>query len=74
MRATLILNPRSGKKRALSVRETARTLAKEFDVDLTEKVIEGPGHGTRLAQEAAAAGADESGGEGVAVDAPVDGD
>lgn len=56
MRATLILNPRSGKKRALSVRETARTLAKEFDVDLTEKVIEGPGHGTRLAQEAAAAG------------------
>lgn len=56
MKATLILNPRSGKKRALSVRETARMLAKELGVDLTEKVIEGPGHGTRLAQEAADAG------------------
>ena len=56
MLATLILNPRSGKKRALSVRETARAIAKELGVELTERLIEGPGHGTILAQEAAAAG------------------
>ena len=56
MKATLILNPRSGKRRALSVRETARAMAKELGVELAEKVIEGPGHGTRLAAEAAAVG------------------
>lgn len=58
MKVTLILNPRSGKKRALTVRETALALAKELGVDLTEKVIEGPGHGTLLAQEAAASAQD----------------
>lgn len=58
MRATMILNPRSGKRRAMSVRETARALAKELGVEITEKVIEAPGHGTVLAREAVAAGHD----------------
>lgn len=58
MRATLILNPRSGKKRALGVREIAGRVAQELGVDLTEKVIDGPGDGTRFAQEAVAAGQD----------------
>ena len=56
MKATLILNPRSGKKRAMSVRENARAIAKELGVELTEKVIEAPGHGTQLAREAVAIG------------------
>ena len=56
MRATLILNPRSGKRRALTVRETARAIANELGVELTEKVIEAPGHGTRLAREAVESG------------------
>ena len=58
MRATIILNPRSGKKRALSVRETAIAMATELGVTLTVKVIDGPGHGTRLAQDAVASGQD----------------
>ncbi len=58
MRATLILNPRSGKKRALSVRETALAIAAELGVQLTVNVIDGPGHGTQLAQQAVAAGQD----------------
>ena len=56
MRATLILNPRSGKKRAMSVRESARALAKELSVELTEKVIEAPGHGTQLSRDAVESG------------------
>lgn len=56
MKATLILNPRSGKKRALGVRESARAIANELGVELTEKVIEAPGHGTQLAREAVESG------------------
>jgi diacylglycerol kinase (ATP) len=58
MKVTLILNPRSGKKRALTVREAAKRLATVHGVELTEAVIEAPGHGTQLAREAVAAGQD----------------
>jgi len=56
MRATLIMNPRSGKRRAMTVRECARALAGELGAELTECTIEAPGHGTALAREAVAAG------------------
>ncbi len=58
MKAALILNPRSGKQRAMSVREVAQAMATAHGVELTMRVIEGPGHGTELAREAAAAGVD----------------
>ncbi len=58
MRATLILNPRSGKRRAMSVLQSAQVMARELRVEITEKVIEGPGHGTELAREAVASGQD----------------
>lgn len=58
MKATLILNPRSGKRRALSVRELADHIAREHGVELIQRVIEAPGHGTELAKEAVAAGQD----------------
>ena len=56
MRVTLILNPRSGKGRAMNVREDARRIAKKLDVELTERTIEVPGHGTQFAREAIASG------------------
>jgi diacylglycerol kinase (ATP) len=56
MRVTLILNPRSGKGRAMSVRDDARRIARELDVELTERVIEAPAHGTQFAREAIASG------------------
>lgn len=54
----MILNPRSGKRRAMSVRETARAIGKELGASITEKIIEGPGHGTELAREAVGTGQD----------------
>jgi diacylglycerol kinase (ATP) len=56
MRATLILNPKSGKKRAMLVRADAHAMAKELGVELDEQVIEEPGHGTVLAAAAKNAG------------------
>ena len=58
MRATLILNPRSGKGRAPDVLELARALSRQLGVDLSERMIEGPGHGSELAREAVTAGHD----------------
>lgn len=58
MKVTMILNPRSGKRRALSVTVAARKLAEASGVELTEQVIQGPGHGTELAAQAAASGSD----------------
>ncbi len=40
----------------MSVPAIARAVADELGVDLTEKVIDGPGHGTRLAHEAVDSG------------------
>lgn len=67
MRATLILNPRSGKGRAPDVLELARALSRQLGVDLSERMIEGPGHGSELAREAVTAGHDRviaAGGDG----------
>jgi len=58
MKVTMILNPRSGKRRALSVTVAARKLAEASGVELAEEVIQGPGHGTELAAQAAASGSD----------------
>ncbi len=58
MKATIILNPRSGKKRALTIQDRAMSMAKELGVELTVRIIEGIGHGTELAKEAVASGAD----------------
>lgn len=58
MKITILLNPRSGKKRAMTVQDMAVLMAGEHGVELQMRVIEGPGHGTVLAQEAVAAGAD----------------
>jgi diacylglycerol kinase (ATP) len=56
MKAMLVMNPRSGKKQALSVRSLAERIASELDVALDIRTIEGPGHGTVLAKEAVAKG------------------
>lgn len=58
MRATLIMNPRSGKRRALAVAEEARRIAAKQGVTLTERVITKPGHGTEFARAAVSAGED----------------
>lgn len=58
MNITLILNPRSGKRKALTVLEAARGLAESLGHRLTERVIEGPGHGTELARAAVQEGAE----------------
>ncbi len=57
MKATLIYNPRSGKKRAPLILEVAPRIAAELDVELDIQAIEGPGHGTLLAEQAVAQGA-----------------
>lgn len=56
MKATLILNPKSGKRRAMTVRDTARSLARELGIDLVEQVIAAAGDGTRMARAAVEAG------------------
>ena len=58
MKATLLLNPRAGKKRALTVQDSARAIAKELGVHLDIQVITAPGEGTALARAAVDRGAD----------------
>lgn len=58
MKATLILNPRSGKRKAMTVQDIALVMAREHGVAVTLRVIERPGHGTELAKEAVESGAD----------------
>ena len=58
MKATLLLNPRAGKKRALTVQDSARTIAKELGVALDIRVITAPGEGTTMARTAVEQGAD----------------
>lgn len=53
-RAMLVMNPRSGKGRATRVREAAGRQAKVHGFELDLRTIDGPGHGTVLAREAAA--------------------
>ncbi|MEX1131714.1 MAG: diacylglycerol kinase family protein [Flavobacteriales bacterium] len=52
----LVMNPRSGKKMALSVRALAERIAAELGVQLDIRTVDGPGHGTVLAKEAVAKG------------------
>lgn len=56
MKAMLVMNPRAGKKRALTVRALAERIAAELGVTLTIHTIEGIGHGTELARQAVAEG------------------
>lgn len=58
MKATLILNPKSGKRQAMTVRAAAREQAKSLGIDLAEQVIERSGDGTRMARAAVEAGHD----------------
>jgi len=58
MKVTLLLNPRAGKKRALTVQDSARAIAAELGVTLDIQVITAPGEGTTLARSAVERGAD----------------
>lgn len=56
MRAMLVMNPRAGKRKALSVRTLAERIAGELGVSLSVHTIGGIGHGTELARQAVAEG------------------
>ncbi|MCW5900755.1 MAG: hypothetical protein KIT10_15970 [Flavobacteriales bacterium] len=56
MKAMLVMNPRAGKKQALTVQELAARIAAELGVTLTVHTIGGIGHGTELARQAVAEG------------------
>ncbi|MBK8948664.1 MAG: hypothetical protein IPM68_07320 [Flavobacteriales bacterium] len=58
MKAWLLLNPRAGRKRALTVRQAAERIAAELGWSLEVRVIEAPGQGATLAQEAVRNGAE----------------
>lgn len=67
MKVTLIINPRSGKGRAMSVRAVAERMTAVNGHTLNVRIIEGPGDGQRFAQEAVAAGIERvisAGGDG----------
>ena len=52
MKAMLIYNARSGKKRAPRILSIAEQVLREHPVELDVRAVEGPGHGTLLAREA----------------------
>ena len=52
----LVMNPRSGKKQALTVKSLAERMAAQLGVSLDIRTVDGPGHGTSLAKEAVAKG------------------
>ena len=56
MKAMLVMNPRAGKKRALTVRTLAERIAGELGVKMTLHTIKGIGHGAELAWQAVAEG------------------
>ncbi|MCC7503385.1 MAG: hypothetical protein IT229_12705 [Flavobacteriales bacterium] len=58
MKVTLLLNPRAGKKRALTVQDSARAIAHDLGIALHIQVITGPGEGTTMARAAVEQGAD----------------
>ncbi|MBS1569479.1 MAG: diacylglycerol kinase family lipid kinase [Bacteroidetes bacterium] len=57
MKTVVVINPRSGKGRAESLRNMAESIAKEHGHQGTVHTIAAPGDGTRFAQEAVASGA-----------------
>lgn len=67
MKVTLIINAKAGHHRAPEAVSIAQRLCDELCIDLTVVGINGPGHGTMLAREAVATGADRvlcAGGDG----------
>jgi YegS/Rv2252/BmrU family lipid kinase len=67
VKATLIINPFSGRQKAPAVREMAERIAREIGADLVVRTIAGPGDGARYAREAVGAGVDRvicAGGDG----------
>lgn len=58
MKAMLIYNARSGKKRAPRILSIAEQVLREHPVELDIRAVEGPGHGTLLAREAVDKGYD----------------
>ncbi len=56
MKVMLAMNPRSGKRKALTVRTLAERIASELSVEIDIRTVDGPGHGTVLAQEAVVKG------------------
>ena len=67
MKVTLIINPKAGHHRAPKAVGIAQRLCAVPGIELTVVAINGPGHGTELAREAVATGADRvlcAGGDG----------
>jgi diacylglycerol kinase (ATP) len=67
MKAAIIINPFSGKRRAPQVRRLAEWTARELGATLSVKIIQGPGHGIELARGAVSDGAERvlcAGGDG----------
>ena len=60
MKITVVINPRSGKKRAESLRGLAEQLGHEGGHELEFHTIAAPGDGKRFAEEAIATGMDLS--------------
>lgn len=58
MRATIIYNPRSGKKHAPRIKTIAAGMAQELGTELQLREIEGPGHGRELALKAVRSGSE----------------
>ncbi len=57
MKASVLLNPRAGRKRALTVQQAAERIAAELGWTVDVRIIEAPGQGTTLAREAVERGA-----------------
>lgn len=57
MKVVVVINPRSGKGRAAAMRDPAVAFAQQLGHTVEIRIVEGPGDGTRFAQEAVAAGA-----------------
>lgn len=57
MKAVAVINPRSGKGKAVSMREPVEQLARQFGAELHVHLVQHAGDGTRFAQQAVAHGA-----------------
>ncbi|MEZ4755994.1 MAG: diacylglycerol kinase family protein [Flavobacteriales bacterium] len=58
MRATIIYNPRSGKREAPRIKAISERVGRSLGADLQLREIEGPGHGRELALEAVRSGSE----------------
>ncbi|HRO40130.1 MAG TPA: diacylglycerol kinase family lipid kinase [Flavobacteriales bacterium] len=57
MKVVAVINPRSGKGKAGSMRKPVEQLARQLEADLHVHLVQHPGDGTRFAQQAVAQGA-----------------